>query len=76
MFLEVFNLVHTWVENYVKYYEHNLEQIQLFLSGRTGTGKSPLVSIYQNKDPEKPKGISVVKTNGSIIQSDLGVNPI
>ena len=57
MFLEVFNVVHTWVENYVKHYEHNLEQIQLFLPGRTGIGKSHLVSISQNKDPEKPKGI-------------------
>ena len=83
MFLEFFNVVHTWSEGYVKYYEHSFEQMQLFPPGRTGTGKSHLVSIYQSKDPEKPKvlflgpkGISVVKINESIIQSDLGINPI
>ena len=76
----VFNVVYAWVKDYVKCDGFYLEPIQIFLSGRGGTGISHLVSLYHCKDPEKaivllfgPKGISVVKTNESIIHSGLGI---
>ena len=31
---EVFNVVHTWVKNYVNYDRLNVETIHIFLSGR------------------------------------------
>ena len=30
---EVFNVVHTWAKDYVKYNEHNVEPVRIFLSG-------------------------------------------
>ena len=42
---EVFNAVHTWAKDYVKYDEHNVEPVHIFLSGNGGTGKSHLVKV-------------------------------
>ena len=60
---EVFNVVHTWYKDYVKYNMHNVEPICIFLSGSGGTGKYHLVKVIYNtisktllyhcKDPEK-----------------------
>ena len=62
---EVFNLDHTWTKDYVRYNEHNVEPVHIFLSGIGGTGKSHLVKaiynaisktlLYHSKDPEKPR---------------------
>ena len=62
---EVFNVVHKWAKEYVKCNGHNVETIQIFLSGDGDTGKSHLVKIIYNaisktllyhcKDPEKDR---------------------
>ena len=62
---EVFDVVHSWVKDYLKYDGHNVEGIYVFLSGSGGTGKSHLVKVIYNiisktllyhcKDPEKPR---------------------
>ena len=62
---EVFNVVHRWVKNYVKYDGHDVEPVHIFLSGSGGTGKSHLVRVIYNaisktllyhcKDAEKPR---------------------
>ena len=40
-------MVHTWANGYVKYKEHNVESVPIYLSGSEATGKSHLVkSIY------------------------------
>lgn len=36
---KVFNLVHTWAKDYVKYNECIVEPVHIFLSGSGGTGK-------------------------------------
>ena len=41
-------MVYTWAKDYVKYDEHNVEQIHIFLSGSRGTGKSHLVKVIYN----------------------------
>ena len=45
---EVFNVVHTWTNNYVKYDEHVVEPVHILLSGSGGTGKSHLVRVTYN----------------------------
>ena len=35
---EVFNVVHTWAKNFVKYNGHDVELVHIFLSGSGGTG--------------------------------------
>ena len=45
---EVFNVVHTWAKDYVKYNGHNVEPAHIFLSGSGGTGKSHLVKVIYN----------------------------
>ena len=35
---EVFNVVHTWAKDYVKYNGHNVESVHIFLLGSRGTG--------------------------------------
>ena len=42
---EVFNAVHTWAKDYVKFDGHNVEQVHIFSSGSRGTGKSHLVKV-------------------------------
>ena len=42
---EVFNMVHTWDKDYIKYDGHNVQAIHIFLSGSGGTGKSQLVKV-------------------------------
>ena len=32
--MEVFNVVHTWAKDYVKYIEYNFEPLHIFLSGK------------------------------------------
>ena len=64
---EVFNAVHTWAKDYVKYNGHNVQPVHIFLSGSGGTGKSHLVKViynaisktllYHSKDPEKPRAL-------------------
>ena len=41
-------MVYTWAKDYVKYDEHNVEQIHIFLSGGRGTGRSHLVKVIYN----------------------------
>ena len=88
---DVFNVVHNWSKDYVKY-NGNVKPIHIFLSGSGGTGKSHLVkTIYQAvtktfqricKDAEKPSvlllgptGISAVNIGGTTIHSALGIKP-
>ena len=62
---EVFNVVHTWAKNYVKYDGHDVDPVHIFPSVSGGTGKSHLVKViysaitktlpYHCKDPEKPR---------------------
>ena len=62
---EVFNVVHTWANDYVKYDGHDVQPVHIFLSGSGGTGKSLLVKVRCNaisktllcycKDPKKPR---------------------
>ena len=62
---EVFNVVHAWAKDYVKYDGYNVEPIQIFLLGSGGTSKSHLVKVVYNvisktllyhcKDREKAK---------------------
>ena len=62
---EVFNVVLTGAEDYVKYDRHDVEPVLIFLSGGGGTGKCHLMKViynsisktllYQCKDPKKPR---------------------
>ena len=62
---EVFNVVHTWAKDYVKYNGYDVEPVHIFLSGSGGTGKSHLVKVMYNaiskillyhcKNPEKSR---------------------
>ena len=62
---EVYNVVHAWAKDYVKHDMHNVEPINIFLSGSGGTLKSHLVKViynaisktllYQCKDPKNPR---------------------
>ena len=62
---EVFNVVHTWAKNHLKYDGNDVEPVHIFLSSSGGTGKSHLVKViyntisktllYHSKDPEKPR---------------------
>ena len=45
---EVFNVVHSWSKDYLKYDGHNIAPIHIFLSGSGGTGKSHLVKVIYN----------------------------
>ena len=84
---EIFNEIHTWLKEYVKYDGRNVEPIQ---SG--GTSKSHLVKViydvipktllYHCKDPGKlrvillgPTRISAVNIGGTTIHSGLGIKP-
>ena len=74
---EVFNVVHTWVKDYVKNDGHNVVQIHTFLSGSGGTGKSHLPKVIYNviskillrhcKDPEKPRVLFIGSTGISAV---------
>ena len=74
---EVFNLDHTWTKDYVRYNEHNVEPVHIFLSGIGGTGKSHLVKaiynaisktlLYHSKDPEKPTVLMLGPTGISAV---------
>ena len=66
---EVFNVVHTWAKDYVKYDKRNVEPTHMFLSGSGSTGTSHLLKViynaisntlfYRCKDPEKPRVLSL-----------------
>ena len=45
---KVFNVVHTWAKDYVKYNGHGAEPVYISLSGSGGTGKSRLVKVIDN----------------------------
>ena len=74
---DVFNVVHTWARDYVKYNGHNVEPVHIFLSGSKTTGKSHLVKViynaisktllYHSKDPEKPRGLMLGPTGISVV---------
>ena len=49
---EVFNVIHTWDKDYVKYDECNVQPIHIFFSGRGGTGKSNLVKLIYSAIPK------------------------
>ena len=62
---EIFSVVHTWAEDYIKHDENNAEPVYIFLSSTGGTDKSYLVKVKHNtiskvlfyhcKDLKKPK---------------------
>ena len=64
-FMSVIHVVHSWAKDYVKYDRHNVEPIQIFLSGSGSTGKSHLVKVIYSavsktllcecKDPDKAR---------------------
>ena len=74
---EVFNVVHTWAKNFVKYDGHDVEPVQIILSGSGRTGKSHLVKVIYNaisktllylcKDPEKPRVLLLRPTGISAV---------
>ena len=74
---EVFNVVHTWAKDYVKYNGHNVEPVHIFLSGSGGSGKSHLVKViynaisktllYHSKGPEKPRVVMLGPTEISAV---------
>ena len=74
---EVFNVVHTWTKNYIKYDKHEFELEHIFLSGSAETGESHLVEVIYNaisktllchyKDPEKPRVILLGPTGISAV---------
>ena len=45
---EVFNVVHTWHKDYVKYDGHDVEPVHVFLLGSWETSKSHLVKVVYN----------------------------
>ena len=46
---EVFNVVHAWAKDYVKYDGHHVETVHVFISGSRETSKSYFVKvIYEN----------------------------
>ena len=45
---KVFNVGHKWAKAYVKYNRHNVEAVNIFLSGSGWTGKSHLVKEIYN----------------------------
>ena len=79
---EVFNVVHTWAEDYVKYDGHNVELINIFLSGSECTGKLNDIQLHmknialslQRFFSLEPTGISAVNI-GAINHSGLGSKP-
>ena len=88
---KVFNVVHRWVKNYVKYNGH--KSVHIFLSGSGGTDKSHLVKVicnsisktflYHCKDPDKPRvlllgptGISAVNIGGTTIYYGIGIKSV
>ena len=62
---EVFNVVHAWAKEYLKYDGHDVESVHISLSSSGGTGKSHLVKVIYNailkallyhcEDSEKPR---------------------
>ena len=62
---EVFNMVHTWVKDYIKYDWRKVEPVHVSISDNEGTSKSCLMKlrhnaisenlVYHYKDLEKPK---------------------
>ena len=45
---EVFNMVDPWTKDCVKYNEHNVEPVHVFLSGSGGIHKYQLVKVAYN----------------------------
>ena len=45
---EVFNMVHTWAKDYVKYDGRDVESVHIFLSSSGRTGKFHLVKVAHN----------------------------
>ena len=45
---EVFNAIHTWAKDYVKYDTHDIEQLLKFLSGSEETSKSHFIKAIYN----------------------------
>ena len=45
---EVFNVVHVWVTDCIKYDRHDVEPVQMFLSGSAETGKCHLINVTYN----------------------------
>ena len=74
---EVFNVVHTWAKDYVKYNRHDVEPVHLFLSGSGETGKYDLMKVIYNaisktllchcKDPEKVRVLLLGPTGRSAV---------
>ena len=74
---KIFNVVHTWAKNFVKYDGHGVEPVHIFLSGSGGTGKSHLVKViysaisktllYHCRDTEKPRVLLLGPTGISAV---------
>ena len=70
-------MVHTRDKDYVKYDEHDVKSMHIFLSGSGGTGKSHFVKVIYNaisktllyycKDPEKPRVLLLGPTRISAV---------
>ena len=75
---EIFNVVHTWVKNYVKYSRANVKPVHTFRLGIWGTGKSHLLKLMYNaisktlvyywKDTEKPSNLFLGPTGISAVK--------
>ena len=74
---EVFNEVHTWAKDYVKYDGFDVEPADIFLSSSVGTGKSLLMKVIYNaiskillylcKHREKPRVLLLAPTGISAV---------
>ena len=87
--MEIFNVVHTWAKNYVKYEGFDVETVQIFVSGSGRACKPHLVKVYNAistilldhcKGPYKsrvlllePTEISEINIGGTFIHHGLAV---
>lgn len=46
--MELFNVIHAWDKYYLKYNEHNIDLVYIFLSGSENMGKSHLMEVIYN----------------------------
>lgn len=44
----VFNVVHTWAEDYAKHYRHDVEPAHIFFSDSGGIGRSNFINVIYN----------------------------
>ena len=76
-------MVHTWAKDYVKYDEHDVKPVHIFLSWSGGTGKSHLMKVIYNaisktllyhcKVPEKPRFLLLGPTGIPVVNIGQGL---